>query len=733
MQLFHRAALAALFCTLPVTFGCRGATGSPAKSPEVQPGAKALAIETEDFPRVAHQTLLSTARSVEEKLRLAGVAQHQLERAERLFVAGHDAAGEDAAVGAMLLLREDDAIAAAVSGQSPALLRAAHAAARRGDSGRAAAFYTWVAELTDDEAVRKDAQGHLLALERFIEATQGKGALMQAGSRVRHALARATVDPARDAYQAAEDATVSWMEAALDSAALTRNPESLADREEALEAYRAIRTGAPALIALSLRQADPMRAVARLGDAKLGRALPGGAKGLIVQAGKKNDPEAWLQLFQLMDGARRNEDVESNLPSYLSDAGALWAAISLYRSSPGELKHAMPLSMMLLEFGMPEVATTLLAQNVGTSTSPEALAWSMSLVMRAMLELGETEQIDAARLAFREAESLLRFAEAKLPAEAESSRALHLMLANLEIRLGNTERALPLLRDAATESASAATWLRLAEVEYQTSGPEKALAALGQATRAARLRGDVLTEARALEVRFTIERDRRGLDEAREALALGLRRALTARDMDLPQIPAASVERVLARILENYGDRGATRRAFDRALEASRKSSGELTFTLTEMARSALSTGDVRLARKATESAFDLAIDSEDQIYIALWQQLLERRTGRKQDQLPSVVLRSASDATGWAGALRSFGLGELGAADLKAAAAGDKIHETEALFYTALAEREEAARRAGLEQVAASSAIDLVEVRIARDLLAAPVELVWPEDVEIP
>src|SRR5690606_20365342 len=134
-------------------------------------------------------------------------------------------------------------------------------------------------------------------------------------------------------------------------------------------------------------------------------------------------------------------------------------------------------------------------------------------------------------------------------------------------------------------------------------GPEKALAALGQATRAARLRGDVLTEARALEVRFTIERDRRGLDEAREALALGLRRALTARDMDLPQIPAASVERVLARILENYGDRGATRRAFDRALEASRKSSGELTFTLTEMARSALSTGDVRLARKATVSA----------------------------------------------------------------------------------------------------------------------------------
>ncbi len=698
----------------------------------MQPDARATPVEAKKFPQVAHQTLLSTDRSVEERLQLAGVVQYQLSRAERLFEKGYEKAAEDTATGALLLLRADDPIDAALAGQDHALLLAAHAAARRGDAGRAQAFYERVLELSSDESVQKDVREHLKAMASWELATQGETPLSRAGHRVRHTLARATVDPSRQAYQEAQQATIAWMKAALDSSALSRNPESMGDREEALEAYRAIRTGAPALMALSLRQGEPLQALELLTNADLTRALPNGAQELLVDAGKKNNPEAWLQLFRLMDSARRNPKTEANLPAYLSDAGALWAAIKTYRASPGELKYAMPLSMMLLEFGLPEVATTLLAQTVGPKTSPEALAWSLSLILRAMLELGETDQIKAARMAFSESRSLLDLAGEKLPEDTESSRSLHRMLANLEIRLGHTKRALPLLKQASRKSTRPATWIRLAEVQHQVSGAEQALATLDQASQIARSQGDVLAEAHIAELRFVLLRTRQASDQAARALEIALKRTLTARAMALPQTPDASVERLLARILEHYGERRATHRAYARALSASGKNLSELTYTLTDMARSALATGDVRMARKATQRALDLNIKSEDLIYIALWHALVEQRQGGKQDQLPSVALSMATDASGWPALLRRFGLGQIDAASLLRSAEG-KIQETEALFYSALTSQEPQRRKEELEKVAKSPAIDLVEVQLARDLLAPEKEWPLPQDVNIP
>src|SRR5690606_17715952 len=117
--------------------------------------------------------------------------------------------------------------------------------------------------------------------------------------------------------------------------------------------------------------------------------------------------------------------------------------------------------------------------------------------------------------------------------------------------------------------------------------------------------------------------DRQNQPAAEQALERALQRALTARAMDLPQVPVTAVERALARTLEDFGKQAAARRAYSRALDASRRNTGELSFTLTEMARSALTTGDVRLSRQATREALDLNVESSELIYIALWQSIV--------------------------------------------------------------------------------------------------------------
>ena len=716
------------------TLGCAGHSRPPPSAP-VADGAEALVIDDADFAEVAQVSMLSAGREQVDKLRLAGVVQHQLERSRILFERGHDHAGEDALTGAMLLLGSDDAVAAALRGQSQALLEGAPRAARLGDSGRAEALYRRARELDTRAAVQVDIDDHLSAIAQFGLA-KTDSPIKKLGEKARHELSFSLIEPNAAAFGVAEQAVVAWIQAAVAHVSSAESAEDAAndDREDALETYRAIRTGAPALMALALRHRQPGRLVATLKEADLSRALPEDIRRLLVNADKRNSPRAWLSLFQLLDEARRREDEPQALPAYVADAGALWAAISLYRSSPSEFEHVMPLAMLLAEFGMPEVSARVLGKCATTETPPEAVAWSVSLVMRSLLDLGETEQIEAARLAFAEAQPLLTLLDAS-PATARGSGAPHDVMAALEIRAGYPDRALELLRAATKKRAPAETWLRLAEVARQQRKLDLAREALAEVSARSQKSGDVLLEARAAELSYDLEAEQAEEARAQVALDVALRRTLTARDMKLAEIPEAATYRLLARILERYGLLRETRATFEQALLASRSSAEELSITLTEMARSALTSGDLRLARRATEGAQQFGLPSDDMVYIALWQTLLETRLEEKHDPLPGQLLAEASDVDGWVAVLRQFALGQLQASALPSLARS-MPQQAEAGFYQALSVADPGEQKQLLEKVARGPAIDLVEVRMAQDLLtqsSGRKSPAFPADVELP
>lgn len=721
----------ALCLAIGTTFGC-------AKAPHVDPvvpvstsDAPAILVEPDEFARQAHLLLLSTERSQESKLRLAGIVQYQLGRANRLFEDGYVLEAEDMVTGALLLLRHDDELISATRGHEAALFEAAHAAARTGDAGRAGALYELTLNVARDPQIISEAKEHLDALQSWNKHTDGKTALSQIGESTRRALARAVVDPQAKAYLDARDGIIQWMHTALTSAAGESQPQSSAERELALEAYRAIRTGAPALVALSLRQGSPGTAIFALEDANLDRALPPGLAALIDDASKKNNPEAWLELFRQLESLREEEGTETTLPRYVLDAAAFWSAIKLYRAAPGKLEYAMPLAMTLVEFGMPAVASSLLSQNADKTSDQKAIAWSLSLVLRGLLELSRTDQLHAARRSYKEAAPLLKLAD-EMPGVGPGSADAESLMAALEARHGFVDQALPLLESSAQRVPSAEALLRLSQLQVQKEQIAKAEGSIRKAVDLAQKSGNLLLEARAEEALFRALRKAGDHKKAEEALGRALSRTLVLRKMEVSTVETATVERQLARLLEYYGKTREMRQAYFRALDASRSSALELEITLTDMSRAALTTGDLSLARRATQSALDFGLPPENSIYIALWQQLLEKRLGSSADGVSQEVLMRAGKASGWLDTLRRFGLGEIEAGALNEAAEGIP-EKVEANFYATLSQQKSTFKKSRLLPIAESAAVDLIEVRIAQDLVQDSHVYSPPAGVSIP
>ncbi len=688
-------------------------------------------VAPDDFAKEAHALLLSTDRDDKSKLRLAGVVQYQLSRADHLFEEGFTVEAEDMVTGALLLLRHDDELLSATRGQESALFQAAHAAAKTGDAGRAEALYRLTLNVAENAAIIEESKEHLDALRKWNEETDGASPLEKSGEKSRRALARAVVDPTAEAYLEARDGVIEWMHAALTSSAGQTQPESRSERELALEAYRAIRTGAPALVALSLRQGSPQAAVGALEDANLDRALPPGLASLIEDASKKNNPDAWLELFRQLEGIRDEEASETSLPRYVVDGATLWSAIKLYRSSPGKLENAMPLAMTLVEFGMPAVASSLLSQNADKKSDPQAIGWSLSLVLRGLLELSRTEQLHAARRSYTEAGPLLRLAD-ELGGSGPGSADAESLMSALEARNGHVERALPLLESSVKKAPSPEALLRLAQLQTQRGQFEKAQSSIEKAIDLAQKSGNLLVEARAEEALFRAHRAANHHEKAEAALGRALLRTLVLRQMEVSTVETATVERQLAGLLQYYGKTREMRQAYFRALDASRSSALELEMTLTDMSRAALSLGDVNLGRRATQSALDFGLPPENSIYIALWGQLLEKRSGADSDGVSREVLMRAGKAEGWLDTLRQFGLGELEAKDLLTAANGIP-EKAEAEFYAMLSKGKSKLKSEQLKPIANSSAVDLIEVRIAQDLLIGAKTYALPEEAELP
>jgi len=721
MRLDPRPSLAALALVLGA---CRPGQGEGPRTP-AGPAAlgpvMAVPVAPGAFAARTAELLRDGAPSTERRNRLAGVVEAQLARAEARFLAGATEAGVSAVEGAFLLVRAPEDDPALYAAHPAALGAAADACARTGSEGRALALYERLAALLPPGPARSDVQGHLDALARWREAARAPGSVTAAAFDRRLWSNRAVLDPSAATLRAAHGATAAWVSAALTLDPSTLDLEDPQQRAAALEAYAAAQTGGAAVVASYLRHGDAAGALAAISAAPFAEVS---APGLIerVQAASAGEPAAWAELFALYAAVAEGRDRDFRLDPEVARAAAWGAAVELYRVAPDSPAGTLPLAGLLPRHGMTEVLPLVLADGLGEGAPARDLGSALALLIGAIADEGQAGRMDIARETFRVAAPILARAEqARTARELRPSPArLHYVMAALEARSAEVERARRHVVDALRVAPDDLDALGLlATIERQRGDERAALQALERASGIAERSRSEAALATTLLARFEIHRDAGAADRHADTLRAALIAALGARSAARMGHELARAERLCARALELYGAAEAAGRATLRALDASRADRDELAATLIDGMRRALTLEQLPLGRVLAREAIAADLDPEDLVYVALWLSLLERRAGAEPDGTVAEALGKVSTRTGWIGALRAWGSAELDDAGLLGAARSP-AERTEARFYTAMAGRAGGDLAAGLAAVAESPAIELVEVTLARDLLAA-------------
>jgi len=739
MRLIHFA----LVALLTVTSACgpvhqangRGQAVAPVSGP-VNP----VPVDDNSFGRSAYQVLASGAPSQQRMDLLAGVVRRQLVRASRRFEGGQPEAGLEALTGAFYLVRAGEFRVEMLDGGASALQAGAAEVSRVGNTGKAAALYGMLTSLLPAGRERQDVEEHLNALTRWTASTRSRGPMQSAGMAQRTATQRALFDATAPALTAAKDATTAWMRKALESNVAELPIRTSFEQNEAIEAFRAIRSGSLSLAALCLRHGDPKSALDAIDRADLVRVVPPALRDRLERAADEDDPAAWADLFRIYQSANAGERPEVWLDPELAGAGAWGAALGLYRSEPNSMRGATPLAVLLLDHGMGEVAPAVVAPALVAQPSVEDVSWAMGLSMRAIVREEEIGDIEAARRAFVAAAPIVELATTKFAGRVRPSPArLHYIMGALETRAGELARARPHVEAAARAEPSIEAFSALAAIDRQRGDVKGALSALDQLGALARKGGDPGSEAEALLNAFEIHRDSGAREEAKKALQAALKRTLDARALARNDASQARAERLLARVLEHYGNSQAARRALERAYEASGSDVRQLAATLLDASRRALTGGDLAAARDAVQRAVEARLPDDDLVYVALWLQLLEKKLNVASDGTAEEAYAAIDDASGWPAKLRSWARGRMSDADLLRSARS-RVERTEATFYIAMAGAARGNREAvlpKLKEVASSEAIQLVEVTIARDLLAQQsqptLDVALPPNVDVP
>jgi hypothetical protein len=715
-----------------------------ASAPPPRPAAPAVAqlggpidvaaIDDQNFAQKAYQLLLDGETSRERVGTLVGVVRHQLKRANARFEKGSSGAGLRALLGAFLLVRTGEHRRELLEHGDGALAAGAAEVARLGQEGYSIALYSMLATELPAGAARSEVEAHLKAIQDFSRSTQGGGPVQAAGVAARVAVQRALLEASPETVTAARDALVDWIRRAAEFNASEQPVRTNVDRDEPLEAYRGLRSGPIALAALYLRHGDPRGAISAIDHAELARLLAPELRDHLERTADERDPDAWAELYRVFQGAAENSD--SGFDPELM-AGAAWgAANELYRAEPGTLRGALPMAAQLVTHGMAEVASVVLANVVNRNSSPQELSAALGMVLNAIVAESAAGQIDAARRTYAAGEKIIELGDGRSFAAkiAPSAARVRYVMAALEARQTELDRALPLLERAVRDEPSTDALSMIASIQRQRNNPDGAISALDGVIDGARRSSDALAETEALIQKFETQRDAGRADAAAHTLDEALVRAVEAERAGHPGPSQARIERLLARVLEHYGDQAAIRRATLRAYDAASGDARQLAATVLDAGRRALTRGDLPGARAAAQRAIDAGLGSDEIVYLALWLQLLERKFNAPSDGTVEEAYAAIDDSSGWPARLRAWARRRISDADLLASAR-DASERTEAAFYVAMSEqvagKADASTR--LKAVAGSAAIDLMEVTIARDLLAAPHKYAMPPNVAIP
>ena len=704
-----------------LSIGCATHTPAAKSAPTTVNGSPIPAIGDEAFAQSAYKVLVNGEASAERSALLVGTVRRQLQRAKARFDAGQRDAGLKALTGAFYLMRAGEFHDSALDGAEGALSSGAAEVARLGQEGYAFTLYGMLRDKLPKGPERQEVEAHLEAMARFSQATHGGGPMQSVGADLRAATQRSLIEARKAALDSASERAVQWLKRALESNAAEAPMNSNSDRDEAFEAYRALRGGGYTLIALYLRHGDARGALTAADHADLSRIIAPELRDRLERAADENDADAWADLTHFFDSAAHAADAEGLLDHTLMEAATWGAALQLFRAEPNSMRGSAPLAAQLVNYGMAEVAPLVLSPAVSKDPSAENVSFALGIVGKALVAEDALDQLPSARRTFENALTLLALAEnkANLGKVSPSAARLRYVMGALETRHGELARALPLVQSAARAEPSLESLMTLSAIERQRD-QNAALLTLGQAVELAKAANDPLAETDALNMKFEVYRDHGDAERAAQTLDAALTRAVDAQRTARSGGPTlARSERLLARILEHYDDPLAARRATERAYEASSSDPNQLTATVLDAARRALTHADLRASRRAAQRAVAANLSSEDLVYVALWLQLVEKKLNVPSDGTVEEAYAGVDENSGWPARLRAWARGKLSDQEL-ANAARTASEKTEATFYAAMLKLQTGGDSSkDLERVAQSPAIDLVEVTIARDLLA--------------
>lgn len=715
---------------------CGGGAGqsAPARDPLSHASVAIVDLEQAEIAPRIRELLADSTVSAERLNRLASAVKGQLARAHFHFEQGNAGEGMAATRGAFYLVRSAEFRPELFTGSEKTLLYAADHVSRTGDEGQALAFYELVQALVTDPATKQRVDQHLAALRSWQEAVNEPGTMQAAGAEQRAAMHRALVAISRNNLQAANHSSLHWLNRAIVEGRREGPPSTFFEHDERMEARRAVMTAALGVAALYVRDGDATGALNALAAEPLASAAH---ERLVsrLEAAEEGSAEAWADLFGLFESAGSAEG--GVLSPELARGASFGAAVSLYRLEPDALRATVPLSTLLVEHGMADVAPLILSDVVHEDSDPRELEWTLRLVFGALNRAERTGDLGMARRVFDNAAPLIALSKSFQRASLSPSAAdFYYAIGALESRAGQLERARPYLVEAVKLGPSQDALRLLSAIDRQRGDLAAALASVRGITALTQQQQDRVGEAQAALLAFEIHRDAGRASEAEVALNHALERALQAREAARTGTEIAVCETLLADVLEHYGALDAAARAEGRAYDSAQHDLSRLTATLLDSSRRALTHWDSVAARTALRRAIDSKIAPDDLVYVALWTRLVEERVGSVNGAV-AEALAGIESSNGWTVALRDWGRGTLSNEALLARADGI-VQRTEANFYVTVLElaRGEQGAQQALEGVATSTAIELIEVRIARDLLARQEGVpspTLPSDVAIP
>jgi cellulose synthase operon protein C len=726
-----------VFIAAHVLLGCAGGAGQGQhpKDPLSQ-----FAVQVEDLApsRVApeiREVLVRPEFSPERLNRLASVVRAQLARARFHFERGNSEAGMRTTMGALFLIRSPEFRKELFAGSEQTLLYAAAHVSRLGDEGRALAFYQLADALVTGPATKKEVTEHLAALESWQTPTE-PGSMQAAGARAASAWNLALVKCTRQNMDHARDTSLAWLNRAIVEGRREEPPTTFFEHDERMEARRAVMTSALGVAALYVRDVDATGALDALEKEPLASATSDQLLARL-EAAEDGSPDAWADLFGLFQSAGQAQGGVLGAP--LAQGAAFGAAIALYRVEPDALRATVPIATLLVDHGMSDAAPLLLRDVVDVESDDRDLVWALRLVFGALNDAEQVGDLEMARRVFENSAPLLALARNRSDGATISPSVsdFYASMGALESRAGELDRARPYLAQSIALAPSRDAYRLLSAIDRQRGDFAAALSSVEGIQSLSQKEGDVVGDARASLLAFELHRDAGRAAEAEAALRRALDRAMAARAAARTGTDIAISETVFAEVLEQYGVFDAAARATERAYDSAQHDLSRLTAALFDASRRALTHWDARGASEVLRHAMQAKLDPDDLIYVALWTQLAQRRQGGSSDGTVEEALMGLESTNAWSQTLKDWAQGAIGDAQLRARAR-DLVQRTEAEFYVTLASyaRGNAPAAAELHRVATSTAIELVEVRIARDLLAREKGVAVPKlpsGVELP